>query len=268
MKLNKFYKDKVVIVTGSSMGIGKELALKILKLGGKVVLTGRNSSRFEALEKELVSYNDSYLIHQGDVNLMEDNERMVKNTLLRFGRIDILITNAGMSCYGEVEKLKMEVAKAVIDTNVYGTLFPVMATLEELKKSQGSILLISSLAGFQGLPGYSCYSLSKMALKPLAQSLSIELKDKNVSVGIAFVSFTENDNEKRTLSPNGDLEKVPTRPKFVTNSRTFTAEKILNQIRKRKRQSVHSIIGKISYRLNMLFPSLMNQLLKLNYKSV
>jgi len=267
MKLFRFYNNKVVIVTGSTMGIGKEVAKKILHSGGKVVFTGRNSKRIEELHQELIDYNGSYLIHQGDVNNMDDNQNMVNETIHKFGRIDILITNAGMSCYGEVSQLKMEVAKEVIDTNVYGSLFPVMACLDELKKSKGSILFISSLAGFQGLPGYSCYSLSKMALKPLAQSLSIELRSKKVSVGIAYVGFTENELEKRTLSPLGKLEAVPVRPKFVTNSRQRTAEKILNQIRKRKSQSVHSVVGKISYRLNMFFPSLMDAILRVNYKS-
>jgi short-subunit dehydrogenase len=267
MKLFRFYNKKVVIVTGSTMGIGKEVAKRILRFGGKVVITGRNEMRIEELKKELIYYKGSYLIHQGDVNNMEDNKRMVEETIHTFGKIDILINNAGMSCYGAVDELKMEVAKEVIDTNVYGSLFPVMACLDELKKSKGSILFISSLAGFQGLPGYSCYSLSKMALKPLAQSLSIELKNQQVSVGIAYVGFTENEMAKRTLSPDGKLEMVPLRPKFLTNSRRYTADKILHQVRKRKKRSVHSFIGKISYRLNMLFPTLMNGLLELNYKS-
>lgn len=266
MKLSRFYKDKVVIVTGSTMGIGKEVGLQILRLGGKVVFTGRNPKRIEALREELTRFKDSFIIHQGDVNDMQDNIRMVEETIFSFGRLNVLINNAGMSCYGTIEKLKMEVAKAVIDTNVYGSLFPVMASIEELKKTQGSILFISSLAGFQGLPGYSCYSLSKMALKPLAQSLSIELKDKNVSVGIAYVGFTENENQKRTLSPDGRLEVVPMRPKFLTNTRRSTAEKILHQIRKRSKQKVHSKLGKISYRFNRWFPSFSDFLLRWNYK--
>lgn len=248
------------------MGIGKEVGKRILSCGGKVVFTGRNPERIDALQKELQEFIGSYIIHQGDVNRMEDNTRMLEATIRAFGRLDVLINNAGMSCYGTVEKLKMEVAKTVIDTNVYGSLFPVMTCLEELKKSKGSILFISSLAGFQGLPGYSCYSLSKMALKPLAQSLSIELKDKNVSVGIAYVGFTENENQKRTLSPDGRLEMVPLRPKFLTNSRRNTADKILHQIRKRSKQKVHSTLGQISYRFNRWFPSLSDFLLRWNYK--
>lgn len=268
MKLFRFYKNKVVIVTGSTMGIGKEVAKRVLRFGGKVVFTGRNENRIEELKKELIHYKGSFIIHRGDVNNMDDNKRMVEDTLRTFGRIDILINNAGMSCYGSVDKLKIEVVKEVIDTNIYGSLFPVMAGMNELKKSKGSILFISSLAGFQGLPGYSCYSLSKMALKPLAQSLSIELKNENVSVGIAYVGFTENEKQKRTLSPNGILEEVPLRPKSVTNSRRVTADKILHQIRKRKRTSVHSILGKISYKMNLLFPGMVNRLLAWNYKTV
>lgn len=182
-----FFKDKVAVITGSSMGIGKELAKQILINGGKVVLTGRNRARLESTKDEFEMYFDSILIHQGDVTNFELNQILVTKTIERFGRLDILITNAGLSGYGEVEMLKPGVARQIIDTNIYGTLFPIMVALPELKKTKGSVLIISSIAGFYGLPDYSAYSLSKMALRALAQSLRVELKTSFCRYSISWV---------------------------------------------------------------------------------
>lgn len=266
MSNEKYYRDKVVIITGSSMGIGKELAKIILHLGGKVVITGRNERRLKFLQKEFCIYHKNLLIIKSDVNCYDENIFMVNQTLEKFGRIDIIITNAGLSGYGEIENTDLNVAKKVIDTNIFGSINPVKVCLPYLIESKGSILFISSLAGFQGLPGYSSYSLSKMALRSLAQSLRIELKEKKVYVGIAYVGFTENDASKRTFSPSGDEEKVPQRPKWITFTRQHTAMKLLRQIRRKSPSKVHGIIGKISYRLNLWFPLLMDKVLAYSYK--
>jgi dehydrogenase/reductase SDR family member 7B len=150
MSLQEFYKDKVVIVTGASMGIGKEIAHQVIKFGGKVVITGRNLQRLESASKELGN-DKNILIHQGDVTDHSNNIELVNNTIKRFGRLDVLINNAGLSCFGEVDKMKPEVAKEIIDANIYGSLFPSMAALSELKKTKGSVMFLSSLAGFHVL---------------------------------------------------------------------------------------------------------------------
>lgn len=265
MKLREFYKDKVVIVTGSTMGIGKELARQVLLLGGKVVITGRNEERLFAVKQEFSEYSDRVFYHQGNITDYEKNEEMIKNTIERFGRIDVLINNAGLSCYGEIGVMKEKAAREIIDANIYGSLFPVMTALSELKKSKGSILFVSSIAGLHGLPGYSAYSLSKMSLKALAQSLYAELKFDKVFVGIAYVGFTENDCDKRTLAPDGSWVSVPKRPKMFTNSREKTAINLLKQIKRRKHSAVQTYVGIITNKFSQLFPSALNAILKLNY---
>lgn len=265
MKHSSFFKDKVAVITGSSMGIGKELARQILINGGKVVLTGRDAARLETTEKEFEMYSEAILIHKGDVSNFELNQILINKTIERFGRLDILITNAGLSGYGEVEMLKPGVARNIIDTNIYGTLFPIMAAIPEIKKNKGSVLLISSIAGFYGLPQYSTYSLSKMALKALAQSLRIELKSSGVFVGIAYLGFTKNEDDKKTINPDGELENVPQRPDRLTETREKTALKILNQIINRKHSITHSILGKLMAITSLFFPNIWFKVLSKKY---
>lgn len=267
MKLSEFYTNKVVLVTGSSAGIGKELVKQILMCGGKVVITGRDEEKLRNTETEFEMYSDNILTIAGDITTFETNEIFIQKTIEYFGRLDILITNAGLSGYGDVETMKPDIAKQIIDTNIYGTLFPIMAAIPELKKTSGYVLLISSLAGLQGLPGYSAYSLSKMSLKALTDSLTIELKSYGIYVGIAYLGFTENEQTKRTLSPEGKLEEVPMRPKRFTTSREVTAEKILQQISHRKNRSIHSLLGKSTYILNKYFSAIINLILTKNYRS-
>ncbi len=258
-------KDKIAIVTGAASGIGKEIALQVLKQGGKVILTGRNAERLEAAKNDFSYWAENVLCFQGDVSNHESNIDLIEKTIEKFGRLDILINNAGLSCFGAVDKMDANVAKQIIDTNIYGSLYPVMAALPELKKSKGVILFISSIAGFHGLPGYSAYSLSKMSLKALAQSLSVELKSFGVSVCISYVGFTENESDKKTLTPNGDWVKVPARNKQLTVSRSATANKILNQIENKKYSQTHSIVGGVTDVMSRIFPQLTKSLLSFNY---
>ncbi len=259
MKSPEFYKNKVVLITGASMGIGKDLALQVLNYGGKVTITGRNEARLLAVQNEFQEHSENLLIHTGNVANYEDVVNLIVKIILRFGRLDVLINNAGMSTdFGELEIINNKVVDEIIDTNVKGALFPSMAAIPELKKTKGSIIFVSSIAAFRGLPGYSLYSLSKMALTALAQSIRIENKKTGVFVGIAYVGFTENETGKRTLSHEGKLEKVTARNKLVTRPRSLTAKILLNQIANRRPRVIHSIIGKLTFLLCKYFPIVAN----------
>lgn len=259
MKSPEFYKNKVVLITGASMGIGKDLALQVLNYGGKVTITGRNEARLLAVQNEFQEHSENLLIHTGNVANYEDVVNLIVKIILRFGRLDVLINNAGMSTdFGELEIINNKVVDEIIDTNVKGALFTSMAAIPEIKKTKGSIIFVSSIAAFRGLPGYSLYSLSKMALTALAQSIRIENKKTGVFVGIAYVGFTENETGKRTLSHEGKLEKVTARNKLVTRPRSLTAKILLNQIANRRPRVIHSIIGKLTFLLCKYCPIVAN----------
>lgn len=268
MNSSDFYKNKVVLITGASMGIGKDLALQVLQYGGKVTITGRNEQRLMAVKDEFQVYSEQLLIHKGNVANYENVVELIEKIILHFGRLDVLINNAGMSTiFGDLETITDKVVDEIIDTNVKGALFPSMVAIPKLKETKGSIIFISSIAAFQGIPAYSLYSLSKMALTALAQSLRIENKKTGVFVGIAYVGFTENDTGKRTLSPDGKLEKVPVRNKLITRPRLLTAKIILNQIANRRPRAYHSIFGKLIFILSKFTPFVTNILYKQIYNN-
>lgn len=266
MGLAKFYTNKVVLITGGSMGIGKEVAKQALHLGAKVIITGRSIERLKKTEKEFSDYQNNIMIFQGDVKDFESNQRLIIACIERFGKLDVVIANAGLSCFGNIEEMDFNVAREIIDANIYGSLFPAKVAISELKKTSGSILFISSIAGFYGLPGYSPYSISKMALKGLAQSLQVELIESGIGVGIAYLGFTENEKSKRTLSPEGKWVDVPERNRFVRVSRRCTADKILLQIKNRKFSETHTIIGKLMGVITCFFPGLISFIMKFNYR--
>jgi len=144
MNSSEFYKNKVVLITGASLGIGKALALQVLQYGGKVTITGRNEHRLLAVQDEFQAYSDKLLIHKGDVANYENVVELIEKIILHFGRLDVLINNAGMSTsFGELETNTDKVVDEIIDTNVKGALFSSMAAIPELKKTLGSIIFFS-----------------------------------------------------------------------------------------------------------------------------
>ncbi len=264
--MNVFYKNKVVLITGSSMGIGKEMALQALIHGATVILTGRNLERLEKTQLEFLAFKEKVMIFQGNVTNENSNKILMKLIIEKYGRLDVLINNAGLSCYGEVDEMEIGSFKEIIDTNIYGSILPSKAALSELKKTQGNILFISSIAGFHGLPGYSAYSLSKMALKSFAQSLSVELKSSGVKVSIAFVGFTENEKDKKTLSPNGEWVEVPIRSSKMSVSRKTTASKLLSQVKSGQFKNTHSLLGKFTEQITRHLPLLTYYIFNKKYK--
>lgn len=258
--------EKVYLITGSSQGIGLELARQLLKKGNKVCLNGRSLEKFSAIQQELTIYNGKFHYALGDIGKKEDADKIANECIDVFGKIDALILNAGISNYGKILETDPDVVTQVFNTNLLGNFYLLKSALPQLISNRGSILFISSLAGIFGLPDYAPYSASKMALTAMYQSLQIELKGKDIFVGITFVGFTENEKSKRTYSPDGKLEEVPNRKGFSPYTREETARKIIHQLEKKKNFSVHSFIGKTLFILSRLSPSLLLFAFKKVYK--
>jgi len=254
MKPEKYFKDKVVLITGGSMGIGKEMARQLLEMGSKVTITGRNEQRLLAVKEEFKVYEKQLLVNAGDVSDYEDNVKLVEKIVSSFGHLDVLVNNAGMSAYGELSVMSHDVIGQMIDINIKGSLYPTRAAYEEIKKSKGAILFISSVAGFRGLPSYSLYSLTKMSITGLYETLRLENKQYGVFTGVSYIGFTENEPEKRALAYNGQLAPIPQRGKMVTRSRSQTARILIKQIAAKKPRVIHSFVGKATYILCKYLP--------------
>jgi len=248
-----FFKDKVVIVTGSGVGIGRTVALLLVQQGAKVVINGRDQKKLD-VAIQLFPSESKVVAIAADVADPQQAEMLIGKTISQFGKLDALINNAGVSLNADFANTKPEIFKKVIDANILGSEYPSMFALKHIESSKGSIVFISSIAGLYGLPTSSAYSVSKMALTALSQSLRMEVKEKNVHIGIVYVGFTENDPEKRVLNASGELIEVAARPKWLQMTQVETASAILKNIQRRKRSTVLTVVGKINFVITKLFP--------------
>jgi len=174
---------KVAIVTGSSRGIGKVVAMHLAQKGVKVVINGRNPNHLEATKIEFEQNNLNVIAIEADVTDYQACEQLINQTVQTFGKLDILINNAGISMEGSIAESQPYVFKKLIETNLVGQLFPTQAALPHIVLTKGSIVFISSIAGLIGLPRYAAYSSSKMALTALTQSLRIENYASDIHIG-------------------------------------------------------------------------------------
>ena len=247
-------KDKVIIITGSGGGIGKATAIAFCKKGAKVVLNGRNADKLAQTEKELKEKGYSVTAFTGDVTDLNVCQKLIAHTIETFGKLDVLVTNASLSMRARFDEMSAETFKSVLDSNIYGSIMPVKAALDELIHTKGSIVFIGSVAGFYGLPSASAYSTGKSALTALSQSLRAELTPLGVHVGIVYVGFTENDDDKRVLNAKGSLVPVAERSKMIQQTQEQVANSIVNLTIRRKNRIVLSFVGKSLATIVRFFP--------------
>lgn len=251
-------KDKVVIITGASSGIGKALAFAFGREGAKIVITGRKKEPLEAVSNELKAANIENLAITGDVSVEKDNEIMVKQTLEKYGKIDILINNAGISMRSMFEDVELEVIKKVMDINFYGVVYATKYALPHIKATKGSIIGISSIAGYRGLPVRTGYSASKFALNGFLEALRTELLKTGVHVLTACPGFTASNIRVASLGSDGQSKGDSMRDEGKMMSAEEVADAILNATKKRKRDLVLTSQGKLTVFLNKWLPKLMD----------
>jgi short-subunit dehydrogenase len=250
----KKFSGKVAIVTGSSKGIGKAIALELAKQGISVVLNGRNESKLRETEQELKKTHQQCISVCADVSTIEGSNLLIQSTINVFGRLDILINNVGISSRGNVTDLNPEVFKRVFESNILGTVYPTIPALKYIQENSGSIVFISSLAGIRGLPGLSPYCSSKMALRAIAESIRIETKNK-IHVGLIYVGVTEIEPNKEAIAADGTPQILASRNTKKVKSTQSVAKAVLKNIKRRKFISILTPIGNINAFLQRFFPA-------------
>jgi short-subunit dehydrogenase len=249
-------KGKVVIITGGSSGIGKALALAFGLNGAKVMITGRNGFNLEKVVSDLRGKGVEIEGFQGDVGIEEDNLRMADEAMKRFGAIDILINNAGISMRALFEEADVDVIRKVMTTNFFGMVYATKYCLPEIIKNKGSIIGISSIAGFRGLPGRTGYSASKFALNGFLEALRLELAPTGVHVLTACPGFTSTNIRVRALTKNGMTQGESPREEGNMMSAEDCAHYIYEATLKRKRTLVLTTQGKLAVFMNKWLPGL------------
>lgn len=259
-------KDKVIIITGSSMGIGKSMAQQLLRAGARVVLNSRGAERLNQTARAFQEQGFQPLAVPGDVSRLDDCRQLIQKTLQHFGHIDLLINNAGVNMRGRIEDISPEMLPLTMDINYTGALYMAHLALPHLKASRGGLVFVSSVAGVHGLPLYGLYSASKMALQALAESLKAELTGTGVYVGIAYVGLTENEAGKTIYDTNG--QKTPKEDVAFLGLQPIdvVAAGIIRMIRRRQFRKVFSIVGKLNAFINRISPGLVQYILTRSYK--
>ena len=253
-------KDKVVIITGGTSGIGRACAEVFGNYGAKVVITGRNEEKLSQTEANLRQKNIDVLTVRADVSVEEDNEKLVKETLSTFGKIDVLINNAGISMRALFNDLDLKVLKQVMDINFWGTVYATKYCLPEIIKNKGSVVGISSIAGYRGLPGRTGYSASKFAMQGFLEALRTELLKTDVHVLVACPGFTASNIRNTALSADGSGQGESPRDEQKMMSAEEVAQHIHKAVVKRKRDIVLTSQGKMTVLLNKLFPGFMDKM--------
>lgn len=254
-------KDKVVIITGGSSGIGKALAFEFGKHGSKVLITGRNKADLDAAVMELTNAGITAAGFNGDVSIEADNKRMAEEAVQQFGKIDILINNAGISMRALFNEADLGVLKRVMDINFYGVLYATKYCMPEINRNKGSIVGISSIAGFVGLPGRTGYSASKFALNGFLEALRIEHRKDGVHVLTACPGFTSSNIRKRSLTKDGSAQEESPRNEQKMMTAEECALHIYEATVKRKRRLILTTHGKLAVYLNKWWPSLADKLI-------
>ena len=189
-------RDKVVIITGASSGIGKALAYELAHQGAKVVLAARNIEELLHIEQDLRQQGAEVLSVRTDVTKELACKELIEQAYARFGRIDALINNAGISMRALLEDLEPAVLRKVMDVNFWGTVYCSKYALPYLLESKGSLVGVISIAGFIGLPGRTGYAASKFAVRGFLNTVRIENMKKGLHVMVAAPGFTASNIRK------------------------------------------------------------------------
>lgn len=253
-------KNKVVVITGASSGIGKALAFEFAALGAKLVIAARNQEKLKKIEEELSSKQYDVLTVATDVSIENDCKILIERSIEKYGAIDILINNAGISMRALFEEVDMTVLHQLMDINFWGTVYCTKYALPYLLKSKGSVVGVSSIAGYKGLPGRTGYSASKFAMQGFLETLRIENLKNNLHVLIACPGFTASNIRNTALAKDGSMQGESPLDEKKLMSAEKVAHHIINAIKKRKHRIVLTTQGKLIVLLNKFFPKLMDKM--------
>jgi len=247
------FTDKIVVITGGSDGIGKALVAQFLALGAKVATCGRNENKLSLLATEFPSSN--LFTAQVDVSKQDQSEAFIKQVVDKWGRIDVLINNAGISMRALVSEVSVQTLQNVMDINFWGTVYCTKAALSTIQQNKGVIVGVSSIAGYRGLPGRSGYSASKFALNGWLEALKTELYASGTHVMWVCPGFTTSNIRNAALDKNAKAQGESPMDEGAMMSSEQCATHIIHAIEKRKRSLVLTFTGKRTVFMNKYFPA-------------
>src|SRR5690606_23976352 len=249
-------KDKTVIITGASSGIGRACAEEFASRGANLVLGARQYVTLCETARELEEKHSIRAVAvQCDVSREEDCELLIKQAVLTFSRIDILINNAGISMRALFKDLDLIVLKNIMVINFWGAVSCTKYALPELLKNRGSVVGVSSIAGYRGLPGRTGYSASKFALNGFMEALRVENLKTGLHVMIAAPGFTASNIRNTALAKDGSQQGESSMDEGKMMTAGEVAQIIAWGVMQRKRTVIMTTQGKLAVLMNKLLPA-------------
>ena len=255
------FKDKVMIITGASSGIGRELGRQLATHGAWLALAARNLERLEETKAECVALGSKAIAIRTDVCEQEQCAALVQHTLEEFGRLDVLVNNAGITMWAKFEDVTdLGIFEMIMRTNYLGSLYCTHYALPHLKQTHGQIVGISSLTGKAGVPTRSGYAASKHAMVGFFDSLRIETAPDGVTVCMIYPGFVASEVRTRAFGPDG--KPIGTSP--VQEGKVMTVETcarlIIKAMSRRQREMVMTLRGKLGQWLKLIAPALVDRI--------
>ena len=256
--MKDIFNNKVVIVTGASSGIGEATAREFAANGSKVMLAARSENKLANIVSEIKSggYEAAYI--KTDVSIEEDCRNLVQKTVEKYGTVNILINNAGLSMRASFNQVNLGVLKTLMDVNYWGTVYCTRYALPYLVANKGSLVGVSSIAGFHGLPGRTGYSASKFAIHGFLETIRIENLKNGLHVMIIFPGFTSSEIRKHALTADGTEQGESPREEGKLMSPEYVAKWVLKGIKKKKRNKILTWEGRFTALFQRIVPDLVD----------
>ncbi|MBC7743950.1 MAG: SDR family oxidoreductase [Flavobacterium sp.] len=261
------FKYKTVIITGASSGIGKACAEEFAKRGANLVLAARQYVTLCEITGNLESkYGIKAIAVQCDVSKELDCEQLIKEAMLTFNRIDILINNAGISMRALFIDLDLVVLRNLMEVNFWGSVYCTKYALPYLLKNKGSVVGVSSIAGYRGLPGRTGYSASKFALNGFLEALRVENLKTGLHVMIASPGFTASNIRNTALVKDGSVQGESSMDEDKMMTSAEVAGILVKGLILRKRTLIMTGQGKLTVLLNKFLPGWLDSLIYAHFK--
>jgi len=255
------YAGKVVVVTGASQGIGKALCLELAAQRPKLVLAARDAAALETVSAECRARGAETLVVPTDVGDEAACRTLVERAVARFGGLGVLVNNAGMGMLARfADVTDLSLYERLMRVNYLGSVYPTSYALPHLRRTRGQIVVVSSLAGLNGVPLRTAYAATKHAQMGFFDSLRIELRDTGVSVTVIAPYFVQSEIRKRSPGPEGrTVDASPVKEAEIMSAEEC-ARLMVKAMEKRQRMLVMSLKGKLGRWARLLAPGLVDRM--------
>ena len=249
---------KVVVVTGSARGIGLAIAKLCAERGARIVLSDVLDDELRKEAGALETAGHEVLAQRCDVREPDACAELVRATTDRFGALDAVVNNAGISIVAPFAECTPEACRRLVEVNLLGSVYLSLAALDELERARGHLVFIASVSGIRAIPTGALYSASKAAMRSLAESLRVELGPKGIHVGVVSPGFTTSESSKTVMRGDGTPRPIDRPPHDTPEG---VARQVIALIEKRERERVLTPLGKLTAVLQRCSPALLDRIL-------